>query len=292
MALTLAPQMAQAQSAEVVHELTLPTPDSDLIRELSTGTTLDIENDHLHDGKMVSASGAHEAAGDIFALDAVKPNNGKEADETVVLINGIMTDLALQRRDMQALANTGKNVVGIHNATAGMARDLAQCVQDKLSFKSSENPATLTAVDVLESALEKGEGIHMVGHSQGGLILSSAVSIVKHKMVASGMSEAQAEAALGEVRITTFGAAARNYPDGPAYTHVINKADAVPMGTGLGLMGRPGRGANVITVDEKKEAGDLPSWRDGIQNFAARYVDQTTHGPQDIYFQHAPWNTP
>lgn len=296
MGLSVGPQAAQAAKAVVEQPVAEPgAAENRVVAALKFERprgihSLDTSNDRQYDGNFVAANGSNPASTNFQQLQAVAPNNGVEADETVVLVNGIMTDLALQREDMQALANTGKNVVGIHNATAGLFHDLAECVEDKLSFKSSKNPATLTTVDLLHDSLKDEKPLHLVGHSQGALILSSAISIVKHDLQSQGMSEAQAEKALNQIKVTTFGGAAQNYPDGPSYTHVVNKADVVPMGSGIGLIGHPGKGAVIHAIDVKAEPHNMPPFREDIQNWFARYVDRTSHGPQDIYFNHAPWN--
>src|SRR5581483_33233 len=67
-----------------------------------------------------------------------------------------------------------------------------------------------------------------------------------------GLSRAQAEQAMGNIQVETFGAAAGSYPNGPQYVHYINRADPVPSAFGLGWFGGfgAGRGAKVIRFNE------------------------------------------
>ena len=250
---------------------------------------LDVDGDIAWDGHLLGANDSISPNGP-GRIKPVKPNNGKTADETVFLINGIMTDVKLQRSDMQSLANTGKDVIGVHNATAGLVHDLAQCVDDKAGTEFSDNKATTTTTELIRDALKKKKPIHLVAHSQGALVACNAATAAKNELMKNGASLEEAELALKSVKITTFGGAAQSYPDGPSYTHVLNKADLVPMGTGLGMIGgHPGRDAVIHAIDVTKDPQDLPDRRAGLQNWLARYVDRTTHGPQDIYFNHAPW---
>lgn len=251
---------------------------------------LDIENDIKFDGFLLGAKGSFDTS-NASEVEPVRPNNGKEADETVFLINGIMTDVALHQADMQYLANTGKNVVGIHNSTAGLVADIAQGLDDKFETGFKVNPATAKATALMYEAVtdSERESIHMIGHSHGALILSCVVGEVKEKLLADGLSNEEAEKALEKVKITTFGGAGRNFPDGPKYHHVINQKDLVAMAAGFGFIGYPGRGAEIHSIDVMKMPHDLPDAREGIQNWIARVVDRSTHGPQDIYFNHAPW---
>lgn len=249
---------------------------------------LDVVNDIAWDGFFLGAADSSDSNSPSQLLP-VEPNNGKAADETVYLVNGIMTDVQIHRGDMQSLANTGKNVIGVHNATAGLVSDLAQCLDDKAGTGFSENKATASTQKLIMSALDQDQPIHLVAHSQGAIVVVNAVEGAREELARRGYSLSELERKLEDVRVTTFGGAARFYPDGPSYTHVINRSDLVPMGTGLGLLGYAGRGAVVHDIDVVEEPHDLPEARASLQNWLARYVDRTTHGPQDIYFNHAPW---
>ena len=78
-----------------------------------------------------------------------------------------------------------------------------------------------------------------------------------------------------------------SYPDGPRYEHWVNKYDGVAMSQGVGMMfSRPGKGAVIHEFKELDSPTNMPSLGDGWVNYAARFVDRTTHGPQDVYLKH------
>jgi hypothetical protein len=88
--------------------------------------------DRAHDGEILGADGLWSLLAQESQVAPVLPNNGARVTSTVILVNGIMTDAALHLADMQGLANTGCAVLGVRNATQGLARDLLECVHNKL----------------------------------------------------------------------------------------------------------------------------------------------------------------
>lgn len=241
------------------------------------------------DGFLVGRDGKLFPPGaSLGSIPAVQPNNGTPPSGRAILVNGIMTDHALQARDMQALANTGVEVVGIHNATQGLVADLIQCVTDKASI--GKNPAVDTVSSELYSALKEERPLHLVGHSQGALIISRALQETRNRLlVEDRMPPAEVEERLGKIQVETYGGAASSYVDGPAYTHYVNKYDVVPMLTGIGPdknpFSHPGKGAVLHYFGEANKPHDMPSLSEGLSNFFARLVDRSTHGPQDVYFK-------
>lgn len=252
----------------------------------AAGWSLDTRNDWKHDGVLVAAGGktiAPETALD--QVDHYVPSNGAEIKGDVVMVNGIMTDVALQSADLQAMADQGFRVVGVHNATRGLVHDLAQCVGDKLDLHTAENKATRTTARLIQQAAESGRQLSLVGHSQGALIISAALFQVSESLKASGFSAAQTEEKLSEIGVTTLGGAAATFPKGPYYSHHYNTKDLVPMVTGRPLWARLAPDANETLhgFSTVESAGELPPWSNGVGNRLARYVDATTHGPRSIY---------
>jgi hypothetical protein len=191
--------------------------------------------DRVHDGKLLGANGQTFPPGTPLAnIPGVTPRNNPNPDTTVLYVNGIQTNLAGQSNSLQAIADTtGARVIGIHNATEGFAADLAQCVKDKLD--KGTNPAVDTLADTLYNEIKAGRNVHLMAHSQGGLISSRALGDVYNRLrIEDGMSTAQAQQAMSRINVETFGAAAMRYPDGPAYVHYVNRGDPVPGMFGLG----------------------------------------------------------
>jgi hypothetical protein len=191
--------------------------------------------DTIYDGVYVGANGrTFPPETPLNQIPAVRPRDGREPNETLIYINGINTTKEGQSASLQAIADrTGAQVIGIHNATEGMITDLGQCITDKLD--RGRNPAVDTLAETIYSEIKAGHNVHLVAHSQGGLITSRALKHVYQRLrIEDGLSQAATERTLGRVKVETFGAAAGHYPDGPQYVHYINRDDPVPSLFGLG----------------------------------------------------------
>lgn len=191
--------------------------------------------DRVHDGKFVGAGGRTFAPDTALRdIPAVTPRNNPNAKSTLLYVNGIQTTKEAQSNSLQAIADTtGSRVIGIHNATEGIAADLAECVKDKLD--KGHNPAVDTLADTLHKEITSGRDVHLLAHSQGGLISSRALGDVRRRLlIEDGKSPEQTKALLGRIKVETFGAAAMRYPDGPQYVHYVNRGDPVPSLFGLG----------------------------------------------------------
>ncbi len=247
------------------------------------GWSLDTEGDWHHDGVLVGANSTEPGDTPLDQVDAFLPKSGVEVRGTAVMINGIMSDLELQRADLQALADMGYKVVGIHNATKGMLRDVLQCAGDKLGV--AENKAVETTSRVIQDALREGKPLHLVGHSQGALIASRALGEVLEDLQEEGLTGDQAQKALSPITLTTLGGSAWTFPEGPTYHHLYNNRDLVPLLTGRTFPGKffSQPGETFQSFSEIKEAGELPPWKNGWVNRFARYADATTHGARAVY---------
>ncbi|HZH75492.1 MAG TPA: hypothetical protein VEY88_05635 [Archangium sp.] len=196
--------------------------------------------DRMFDGKFVGTQGqTFPPSTPLGQIPGVTPKNKPNPSETILYVNGIMTPMDGQLKEMQSIAETsGAKVVGIHNATQGLVTDLAQCVTDKLDKGS--NPAVDTLADTVYSELKAGRDVHLMGYSQGGLITARALFDVEKRLrLEDGMSKSQVEQLMSKLKVETFGAASTKYPDGPKYVHYVNNADPVPTLTGLGGSGDP-----------------------------------------------------
>lgn len=187
------------------------------------------------DGAVLGANGeVHPGNVSLDRVTGIQPRNGRTNDETLIFVNGINTSKDGQLGGMQALADaSGSQVIGIHNSTEGFVKDLEQCLTDKLD--KGKNPAVDTLADQVYKAATEGRSVHIVAHSQGGLITSRALTHARQRLIAENhMTPAQAEQALSKIKVETFGAAAAHYPDGPQYVHYVNRGDPVPSMFGLG----------------------------------------------------------
>ncbi len=203
--------------------------------------------DKAVDGYLLGADGAVPPNTFLRDVNAVVPQGGVRNNETLIYTNGILTNTEAQARSLQAIADqTGSRVIGVRNATENILVDSDQTLNDKLGI--GNNPAVDTLADTVYSELRAGNSPHLIAHSQGAAITSRALTDVKNRLTAEdGMSRQDAEKLLSNVRVETFGGAARRYPDGPQYVHYLNRNDGVPMTLGvrdwLNPLARPGKGA-------------------------------------------------
>ncbi|WP_338863825.1 hypothetical protein [Myxococcus stipitatus] len=191
--------------------------------------------ERANDGLFMGAKGQTFPPGTpLKDIPGVTPAGNPNPSQTILYVNGILTNASAQLDEMKAIAETsGARVVGIHNSTQGIVADLAECVGDKMG--KGKNPAVDTLADTVYSELKAGREVHLMGYSQGGLITARALNDVQRRLrIEDGMSSAQIEKLMGKLSVETFGAASTRYPDGPQYVHYINNRDAVPTVTGLG----------------------------------------------------------
>jgi len=206
---------------------------------------------------------------------------GKNGDEMVFYVNGIATDLAKQMEDMENIAAHGRQVVGVHNATAGLVRDLAQCVGDKLG--TGDNPAVSTVKSLIKTSLATGTKVTLVGHSQGALVCSRALWELQDEAATCGPEEAWSDS-ISDVKLETAGGAAYTYPAGPSYHHIVNKYDIVPIIAGLGtcLPGIDPGTEQPLEVVSRVQAPYVKE-SDSVYEMAMGLLDRTVHGTEVYY---------
>ena len=217
------------------------------------------EPDKAVDGNFLGADGkTYPPNTPLSEIPAVVPEGGVRNNETIIYTNGILNNTDDQYKSLQAIAEqTGSRVIGVRNATDGFVGDAAQVFNDRVDRLS--NPAVDTLADTVYDELKKGNPVHLMAHSQGGIVTSRALTDVKNRLVAEdGLTIAQAEEKMGNIQVETFGAAARSYTDGPQYVHYIRKNDAVPQSLGLGSNNYsdapyPGKDAVVHEFETKDE---------------------------------------
>lgn len=200
-----------------------------------------------YDGMFVGANGrAYTDNTPLNQIPAVMPAKGATMHR-VIYVNGIVTDKKTQFDNMQVIANaTGAPVIGIHNSTEGFAKDIKQCVLDKKNI--GKNAAHDTLTQTIVSELRQGHSLHIMAHSQGGLITARSLNWAKKILfneeikktggqfnpMSRRRANAEVERMMGKIQVETFGAASTAYTNGPRYVHYINNADNTPTKLGLG----------------------------------------------------------
>jgi PE-PPE domain len=170
------------------------------------------------------------------------PSSGETSGARIFLVNGVLTTAESEARMCQSLADaTGAEVVAIHNATSGdPIVDGLQCIGDKATAALHalgvpyRNEATETLRSVIEGAIDRHEPVNVFGHSQGALIVSSAMTELAQDRLQHDEDPEKTHADLSLVHAQTFGGAAWTYPQGPDYFHAFNASDPVSSLVGLG----------------------------------------------------------
>ena len=231
--------------------------DDKVVRELGEKLGIDhqeltkrAEDDRPFDGALLTKDGVikKDEIGDkkLKDVEGFTPSNGSKTNETIIQVNGITTTEAQQREVLQGVADkTGAKVVGLHNATEGFLGDLKQCVGDKLN--AGKNLAVDSLKDVVLGELKTGKDVHIMAHSQGGLITSRALGEVKKELEKDGKG-----AQMGKVKVESFGAASGRYPNGPKYVHYTNTKD--PISNLFGVDGKASFFANPGMDTQGKKA--------------------------------------
>ena len=194
------------------------------------------KEDIFYDGAFIGADGlAYDITKVNFDdIPPIMPITDTKTDDVLVYVNGLNSNKDEQAKAIQDLANATKvGIVGVHNATHGMFRDIMQSVGDKLNL--GNNPPVDTLVQIFHEKATKGKHVHVLGHSQGGLIIARALKHLKKKLrLEDGMSNDEAMKVMGNIKVETFGQASATFPDGPEYVHYVNNKDPITQLFGLG----------------------------------------------------------
>src|ERR1044072_8160255 len=131
------------------------------------------QGDRQFDGLFVGAGGrTYSPSTSLGNVQPVLPRNGVTSDETLIYVNGINTSKDAQLNSLQQIADrTGARVVGIHNATQGATLDIGR------------TPAVDTLASTVYDEITAGRNVHLMAHSQGGLITSRALTDVRNRLI-------------------------------------------------------------------------------------------------------------
>lgn len=174
---------------------------------------------------------------------------GDPRDPLTFLVNGMNCTKKEQSERMRLLAKTGRSVLGVHNATKGVERDLFQCLGDKMN--TGDNPAVTTVKHLVNQALTTGRTLSLVAHSQGALVCSRALWQV-YDQLSEQVSPTTAKGMLSKVKLETLAGAAQSYPPGPQYSHRAKEGDPIVRWAGLASPLKPKKVADPTPVSLSK----------------------------------------
>ncbi len=226
-----------------------------------TGQPIGNRENAAMDGQLMTTDNRGTTWGTGVAASQVPGANGRE---TVMWVNGIRTSAADHQDTLRMLEQQGgTRAVGLYNATEGMLRDTLQVSADRNentqraagTFQGpSRNAATNSLADSLVNHLNTSqEPLHLMAHSQGGVVTANALYQARQRLEQQH-GAARADEMMGRLNVETFGGAARNYVDGPRYTHWINDSDNVTGNMGPDAQ-TGGRGATInrFNVDANRD---------------------------------------
>lgn len=164
------------------------------------------------------------------AVPPMLPAQGVTNGELILHTNGIGESVLGDAARMSMLADaTGSRVVGICNASDGFPKDVLQTLRDRAD--KGKNPAVDTVTELIAAHAKPGmPGLTFSGHSQGSLIVSRAFADVRNRLtLEGGMSQSEADRALGKFKLLTIAGAASHYDDAVRTLHLVDRADVVQL---------------------------------------------------------------
>lgn len=203
-----------------------------------------------YDGQLLGPGGQfYKGATRYDDFPGFMPRDGRKPNGVALFINGVGGSPAGNSHQAQLMADaTGAKVIGLYNATETWTKDIVQTIGDRLDL--GPNAAVDSLASITYERIKRGEPTRLMGHSQGAMIISRGLQDVRDRLEKDGLSSQQIDKAMSLVTAETFGGAARVYPDGPKYTHYVNRFDPVTLFSGWALgdkapIVQPGKNAKV-----------------------------------------------
>ena len=169
-------------------------------------------------------------------------------------VNGANGSPPAVARHIQELADTSQiAVIGILYYPTSATDPLV----DALPLTSA-GPAVDTVQGVIETALQRGEPIHIRAGSAGTVVVREAIARVKESLMRRGHRPGHRDQLLDLLRVETHGTVARDFPDGPRYIHYVNLFDPVPNSLGINSAGaHPGANAVLALFADRVRPIDI-----------------------------------
>lgn len=106
----------------------------------------------------------------------------KKQNERWFFINGICTDLTIFRMNGKYLTEIfGTQITGLWNPTRGLNLDLIECITGRAL--DINEPFTVCYASLIEDAIKSGYKVKLIGHSQGGIIVSNIIKYLSFRYV-------------------------------------------------------------------------------------------------------------
>ncbi|KAG8529951.1 uncharacterized protein KY384_005432 [Bacidia gigantensis] len=149
--------------------------------------------------------------------DTSKSTVSQHKGERWVFINGCACGQGNFQGDVNRLAQVfGRQVMGIHNQTYGLLADILEClVQRVFAYTTTDVRVAYEQIKVIicDPWVSK---VILIGHSQGGIIISLVLDELFSELPASIMSK---------LEVYTFGSAASHFSNPPMSTVAVPEKD-------------------------------------------------------------------
>ena len=135
--------------------------------------------------------------------DVTKAEADKHLDECWIFINGCATDHMGLQKNINLLSKLfGREVIGIHNRSFGLLGDLVEClIQRCFSYRTHAVRVTYATLKPLLADPQVSKLV-LIGHSQGGIIVSLALDQLFAELPPENMAK---------LEVYTFGSAASHF---------------------------------------------------------------------------------
>ncbi len=228
-----------AQGTQPVGGAAAAQPAGGAARAAPVGQPIGNRGNAEMDGQVMTTDGGGTTWGTGRSPSEIPGANGRE---NVMWVNGIRTSAADHQNTLRTIEGQGgTRAVGLYNATEGFGWDALQVRADRSendqraagTFQGqTRNAATRSLSDSIVNHLNNTQDpMHLMAHSQGGVVTANALFDARQRLTQQHGAQ-RADEMMGRLQVETFGGAARNYPDGPQYTHFINQSDNVTGGMG------------------------------------------------------------
>lgn len=162
----------------------------------------------------------------VFSFDMDKINTKEvkiygNVNSNIIYVNGILTDLNDLREHMNCLGKAfNSDIKAFHNETGGVLIDLIESSYDRGMMERTPLSEAI-AKEILAKLEISKEDIHLIGHSQGAILLNNALEIVQDECKFEDLSR---------LNFYTFGAGLKHciLNNNITIEHFANEGDLIP----------------------------------------------------------------
>jgi len=114
-----------------------------------------------------------------------------DTDDATVFINGMLTTLTMAKYQQDTLSELlGRSIELLHNPSEGFIGDIIECIHDRTHDRTHVNPSVITQQIsvIIEEKLRHHPKVMVIGYSQGAIIASRALHLLRHRITSRDLS--------------------------------------------------------------------------------------------------------